>query len=401
MKKRYLFILMIVLFTANAGGQNDPLLRSGSLMSVGKYDSAAQILSMAIVNQPGNTDLYYNRGICNFKLKRYDKALGDFLFVNKRSSGKASLMLAKTEARLNHPELAVKYLRQHLTSYYKQSESDLLLDEDLQLLEKTDSWKNLWREKEWYSAYDRELQEIEYLMSNRENLEAINRLNELDGTGFKKTIVNQYLAELYLVSGNEKAAMDAINRSIAANGRNTEALKIRIELNTLAENFEKAAADCDQLLRQDPVEFEYYLTSGKLLSKTGKYDQALKRVGTYLELFPGSHNAFNTQGEIHFENGQFLDALKSFNKALEEESGNADYFYNRGRTYAATGTYRYAEKDFSMALDLDPLNPETWFEKGIADLELGNEQTACFDFKKAFRYGKYEAKDFIDRLCNN
>lgn len=393
--------MIIALIAVSAGGQTDPLLRSRSLMSVGKYDSAVQILSMAIGNQPGNTDLYYDRGICNFELKRYDKALGDFLFVNKRTSGKASLMLARTEARLNHPEIAVKYLRQHLSSYYKQSESDLLLDEDLQLLENTDAWKQLWREKDWYSAYDMEMQEIEYLMSNRENLEAINRLNELNGTGYKKTLVNQYLAELYLASGNEKAAMDAINRSIAANGRNTEALKIRIKLNKSAENFEKAATDCNQLLRLDPSSFDYYLTSGKLLSRTGEYDQALKQVQTYMELFPGSHSAYNVQGEIHYENGQFLEALKSFNQALKDESGNAEYFFNRGRAYAATGTYRYAEKDFSMALDLDPLNPEIWFEKGMADLELEDIQTACFDFKKAFRYGKYDAKDFIDKLCNN
>jgi len=400
--KKILTIIITILFLSFPGkAQVDHVLKARSLMKVERYDSALHYLSLAEQSRPGDADIHYFRGICNFELRRYNEALSDFIFVNKRTSGKANLMLAKTEARLHHPELAIKYLREHLTSYYKLPEKDILLDEDLMLLENTTAWRKLWQEQEWYSAYDRELQEIEYQISSGNTLNAINELNQLREKGFKRSKVNQYLAELYLESGNNKAAMDAVNRAVSANSRNSDALNIRITLMEKKGAFDEASRDCERLLRQDPDEFDYYLVSGKLLSGNGEYQKALDRVNMYLEFYPDSHKALNTLGEVHFENNKYLDALKAFNRALAMEDGVSTYYFNRGKTYAATGTYRYAASDFSMALDLEPDNPEIWFEKGLTDIELEEIQTACFDFRKAFQYGKYEAKEFIDRLCIN
>ena len=238
-----------------------------------------------------------------------------------------------------------------------------------------------------------------YLKDNGEELEAINRLRSLDKKGYKRSQVNQQLAELYLKSGNKKAALDALDQSISSDTRNIEALKLRIDLLVEEGKYEEAKEDCTRLLRQSPDAFDYYLVAGRIYSHLDDFDAAVSSVHTYLDLYPGSHNAYNALGEIQFNHNKYLDALGSFNKALELDKGTAAYYYNRGRTYAATRTYRYAEKDFSMALDLDPRDPEIWFAKGLTDLELGNTYTACFDFRKAFQYGKYEARDYIDRHC--
>jgi len=395
-------VLIISLFMfQQVCGQQDPgaLLRAKALMDVNNFESAIQYLEPVAAKEPGNTDVIFSRGKCYFALKRYDEARADFLLVNNKRNGMASLMLAKTEARLNRPELAVKYLREHLGSYYKLPEKDILLDKDLALIESSAAWIALWREREWYSPYDQELQEIIYLKQRGDYPEAINRLRDLEKKGFKRTIVNQQLAELYMRSGNNKAALDALNKAISADSRNTEALKMRIDLLVEAGDFEDAARDCSQLLRQSPDAFDYYLVAGRIHSSLGAYDAAVSPVNTYLELYPRSHAALNVLGEIHFTAGKYLDALSSFNKALELDKGTAAYFFNRGRTYAATRTYRYAEKDFSMALDLDPVDPEIWFAKGLTDLELGNMNTACFDFRNALRYGKYEAREYLDRHC--
>lgn len=394
--------LIITLFMFNlASGQQDPdaLLRARALMEVNNYDSAIHYLAEAAAEDPGNIEVIFNRGLCYFEEKQFDKAREDFIFVNRKRNGKASLMLAKTEARLNRPELAVKYLREHLGSYNKVPEKEILLDEDLALIESSEAWISLWREREWYSPYDQELQEVSYLRENGQELEAINKLRELDKKGYKRTIVNQQLAELYHASGNTKAALDAVNQSISADSRNTDALRLRIDLLVERGEFEDASRDCSRLLRMVPDAFDYYLVAGNIHSQLDEYDAAVRSVNTYLAFYPRSHVALNELGEIHFAAGKYLDALSAFNKALELDKGRAAYYYNRGRTYAATRTYRYAEKDFSMALDLDPLDAETWFAKGLTDLELGNMDTACFDFRKALFYGKYEAREYLDRHC--
>jgi tetratricopeptide (TPR) repeat protein len=400
MMRNIALIISLFMFQQVCGQQGpDMFLRARAMMEVKNYDSAIHYLETAAKQDPGSIEVVFNRGVCFFELKRYNDAREDFIYVNRKRNGMASLMLAKTEAHLNRPELAVKYLREHLGSYYKLPEKDILLDKDLALIESSDAWMSLWREREWYSPYDQELQEIIYLKERGDYPEAINRLRDLEKKGFRKTIVQQQLADLYRRSGNKKAALDAANKAISADSRNTEALKMRIGLLVEQEAFEDAARDCNQLLRQVPDAFDYYLVSGRVHSRLGAYDAAVNSVNTYLSLYPGSHAAMNELGEIHFAAGKYLDALSSFNKALELDKGTAAYYYNRGRTYAATRTHMYAEKDFSMALDLDPLNPDIWFAKGLTDLELGNMNTACFDFRNALRYGKYEAREYLDRHC--
>ncbi|MEX0987185.1 MAG: tetratricopeptide repeat protein [Bacteroidales bacterium] len=382
-------------------GEPENYLKARSLMKIERYDSALQFLNLAVQKNPGDVDAIYNRGICNYELKRYEAAISDFLFTNKRRSAQASLMLAKTEARLNHQELAIKYLKEHLGSYYRIPEKEILLEKDFASLENTAAWKSLWKEKEWYTQFDRDLQEVSYLRSKGRTPEAINLLHDLDKKGFKRSDVNQQLAEIYMASGNQKAALKVLDKSIASDTRNMEALKLRIKLYMLNGDYAHAKKDCDRLLRQAPDEFDHYLVSARISSKLGNYKDALRSVEFYLALYPDSHQAYNELGEIQYDNGKFLDALTSFNKTLELESGEAGYYFNRGRTYAAAKTYKYAEKDFSMALDLDPADPETWYFKGLTDLELGKKEIACYNFKKALQLGKFEARDYINRICGN
>ena len=269
-------IIISLFFFQHVSGQSDmnAFLKARSLMEVEKYDSALHYLDMAIKNNRDNVEYIYNRGLCNFYLKRYDNAVADFLFVNKRRRGMGSLMLAKTEARLNRDELAIKYLREHLSSHYKIPEKDILLDEDLIRLESSEEWRSLWRESEWYTPSDKEMQEILYLKSKGEYLEVINRINKLIERRYKSTLAFQYLAETYLALNNQKAAAEALDNSISADMRNMESLKLRIKLNLMKGDYEKAEKDCSRLLRQSPDEFEYYLVSGKIYSQLEKYEKA-------------------------------------------------------------------------------------------------------------------------------
>lgn len=399
---RILTVFIALLFFQSISGQPvfDNYLKARSLIQTEKYDSALHYLGLAIEEHPGNIDILYHRGLCNYQLKLYDHAIADFIYVNKRRSGVGSLMLAKTEARLNHNELAVKYLREHLSSHYKVPEKEILLDQDFAGLESSAAWKSLWREREWYTPSDKDLQDILYMKSKGDYLEVINRLNALDQKKYKRSLVNQLLAETYLQLDNLKAAAEALDRSISADTRNMEALKLRIDLHTMKGDFEKAVKDCERLLRQSPDEFEYYLVSGRINSRVGEYEKALKSVNLYLRFYPVSDKAYSELGLIHYNKGKYLEALKSYNRALSINDGNAAYFYNRGRAYIATKTYNYAIRDFSMALDLDPVDPEIWYNKGLADLELGNRTSACFSFKKAFQFGKYEASEYIRKICN-
>lgn len=399
--KNFITILFLFSFLVSFGQEvPDSYLRGRSLMHKNLYDSAIVHLNLALKENPANIDARYHRGICFFESKRYEEALEDFLQVNRRRAGKASLMLSRTESRLNHTDIAVRYLKEHLGSSYKIMEQEILLDADLSRLESSAAYKAMWKEREWYGPYDKKLQEAYHYKASGDYLASINLLIELDKNGFRRSLVNQYLAEIYLKTGNSKAALVALDKSINSDSRNIESLKLRITQYLKSEEFELAGRDCSRLLRQAPDEFEYYLINGTIESKLRNYENAVKSVQFYLALFPDSPEAYNTLGKIHFENVKYINALAAFNKTLELNQSNAIYFFNRGLAYAATKTYLYAAKDFSMALDLDPMNGEIWYNKGLADLNLQEIDSACFAFRKALQYGKYEAREYIDRMCN-
>ncbi|MFC2090064.1 tetratricopeptide repeat protein [Bacteroidota bacterium] len=400
---RTLLLLITLLATCPSFGQDNPdnYLIARSYMLQGRYDAAIDLLRAHTEVQPTDYNTRYNLGLCYYNTKKYNKALEEFLIVNRLQRSMASYMLAKTETALNHPEIAVKYLKEHLRTSNRLSEKDILLDEDLTELQESEAWKMLWKEREWYNTSDKQLQEAIYLKSTNKIPEAINLFNDLIKRGVKHRESYYHLAEIYLNAGNKKAASQAIDNAIKADPRNIEALKLRISLAMEEEDYESSSQDCFSLLRRAPDEFSYYLISAEVVNAAGNFEKALEYAKIYTSVFPDSAAGYNVLGKVNYLNRKYLDALVSLNRALELDIAKPEYYYNRGRTYAATKTHKYAERDFSMALDLDPSNADIWFEKGKTDLALGFTEKACFDFKKALQYGKYEASDYIRANCNN
>jgi tetratricopeptide (TPR) repeat protein len=311
-----------------------------------------------------------------------------------------SFYLAKSEVRLNHPEQALKYLRIHLSSRYKKPESEILLDEDINTLEGSAGWQQLWDEKRWYNSRDQTFQDAMFLKSQGDYLEAINQLNTLEKQGYKKSLVLSEKAAIYEELGNIKAARSALNSAVKSNARDLDALQELAVLQLADGDIEDAVNGFHRLLRQDPARFEAYMQRAEALSEMGDLDGAISDMELYLNYFPEDDSAFYRKGLIQFQHGKYLNAIQSFNKSLALNDGKAVYYFARGRTYAVTGTTRYAEKDMSMALDLDPLNGEIWFEKGKLAEALGSVENACHCYQKAFQYGVFEAGELINARCN-
>jgi len=390
---------LLLFLTVMGFGQNDPYLSGRACMARESYDSALFYLEQALRENPGQTEVYYQLGITHFTLQNYPAARENFYETEKRRNGMGSFYLAKCEAKLNHPQQALKYLRIHLSSRYKRSESEILLDEDISTLDGLPAWQQLWNEKNWYSARDKAFQDALFLKNHGEYLEAINQLNTLEKQGYKKSVVLSKKAELYQELGNMKAARSALKAAVKSDVRNLDALQQLAVMQTANGDAEEAVDGLSRVIKQDPARFEAYLYRAEARSQAGDLSAALSDFEVYLTYFPSDDSAFYRRGLIQFQHGKYLDAIQSFNRTLTLNKGEAAYYFARGRTYAATGTTRYAEKDMSMALDLDPLNGEIWFEKGKLADQLGNGSSACHCYQKAFQYGIFEAGELISKRC--
>jgi len=386
-------------WAAMADDQPDPYLAGRACMVKDQYDSALHFLEKALEQRPGDADILYHLGICHFQQGHYPSAHDAFLEVEKRRQGMASLYLAKTEMKLNRPVLALRSLRDHLESRYRVPEKQILLDEDLSRLEQEEGWQALWNEKEWYGSGDRDFREAMFLKERGSVLDALNMLNALDEQGYERSRVRYEKALIYAGLGNGKAARTEIRSAIKSDVRNLDAVQLLARYQVEDGDYEEAVTGLSRVIRQDPARFDVYLQRGGARSLNGDLDGALEDLDLYLRYFPLDDGAVYQKGMIQFDHGKYLDAIQSFNKALQMDSGKAAYYFARGRTYAATGTTRYAENDMAMALDLDPANGQIWFEKGKLAEKLGKRKDACHCFERAFRYGVFEAKEYLDKNC--
>jgi tetratricopeptide (TPR) repeat protein len=391
---------MLLFISVLGFGQTDHYLSGRACMEGGMYDSAVFHLEKALEQNPGSSDLYYQLGLSYFTLKLYPNARDAFYETEKRRKGMGSFYLAKSEIKLNHSQQALKYLRIHLSSRYKKSESEILLDEDISTLDGLPGWQELWNEKRWYTSRDQEFQDAMFLKDQGDYLEAINMLNNLEKQGYKKSLVLSEKASIYQELGNIKAASSALKLAVKSNARNLDALQQLAVMQVAEGDTEDAVEELNRVIRQDPARFEAYMQRAEALSQEDNLSAALSDMELYLTYFPENDSAFYRKGLIQFHHGLYLDAIQSFNSSLALNKGEAAYYFARGRTYAATGTTRYAEKDMSMALDLDPLNGEIWFEKGKLEDQLGNTDSACHCYQKAFQYGIFEAGELINTRCN-
>ncbi len=394
-------LLAIFLFVSVLGfGQVDPYLAGRACMNQKLYDSAVFHLEKALDQNPGETEILLHLGLSYYELKNYPAARDAFYETEKRRNGMGSFYLAKTEVKLNHPELALKYLRVHLSSRYKLAEHIILLDEELSTLEGSPGWQQLWNEKKWYGSGDKEFQEALFLNDNGDHLGAINLLNKLEKQGYKRSIVQAEKAAIYTELGNAKAARSELRSAVKSDVRNLDAVQklARYQLEDGAS--EEAAIALSRVIRQDPARFDAYIQRAEVRSHEEDLPGAIEDMELYLTYFPADDKAIYRKGLILFEHGKYLDAIHSFNHALALDTGKSEYYFARGMTYASTGTNRYADKDMSMALDLDPLNGEIWYEKGKLSEKLGNRKGACHCYQKAFQYGIFEAGEFLDSNCN-
>ena len=402
MRYTTLFSALVILLISGSRSlmsQTDPYLQGRALYDRGAYQQAAVALEQANELSPGKTEILYHLGIAYLQQNKTTQAREALYSVEKREPGMASLHLARVEARLNHPEQSLKYLRTHLSSRYRVPEKDILLDPDLESLQTLQGWQDLWNEKSWYSQGDRDFQEAMHRWESEDALEAINLLNQLEKTGFKKSKVLTLKADIYRELGNTRAVESSLEDAVKSDIRNLEALEKLAEFQLREGDSEEAELLLDRLIRRDPARFEAYLLRAQARSQNEDLAGALEDVDLYLEYIPAEDEVLYLKGSIQFSHGKYLGAIQSFNSALSLNSGDARYYYSRGLTYAATGTLRYAEKDMSMALDLDPYNGEIWFEKGNLSSRLGKTQEACMCYRKAQQYGIFEAGELINRHC--
>lgn len=396
--KNFLMIIISVLMFVRLSGQaqSDVLMKANALVSLGKPDEAITELSAVISD---HTDFRYllQRAQAYVVKGDHSSAIVDYNSANEAEPYSGSFGLAKIYALKGDVQTALYHLEQNLSSQWKRSEKEIMLDPAFGRLEKTSEWRSFWKQ-ERYSEIERTVSEIEYYTSkgNNEDSKALISVLKSRYPGNDEVIYSEAL--LNLSSGKSSEAVRLMSE--LTNRKNSDRyLRLLAKAQIASSNYAGASNTYTRIINNGVADADVLLARAECFRKTGENDKAIADVDKYLAFYPEDMNALRTAGRAHAVAGDNLKALELFSRNLELHPSESELYIDRGNSYLAARSWEWAIADYSMSLDLKPSSPDAWLNKGIALLNSGKTGEACHDFRKALSLGNKKAAEYISRNC--
>lgn len=398
MKNIVILTALICLASGTAGQtQYDRLLKGQAYIRSGKADEAVAVLTEAL-NYNQESRLFLERAGAYIFKGDYSKATDDLNNANRLVPGSGEYQLARISALKRNAAEALVHLENHLSSPFRKSEKEILLDPAFSLIENGTEWKQFWK-KERYNELEKGISEIEFYISSGKINEAGEVLNELSGRYREKDEVQFADAMIKLVSSNYSEVIRITGRLLEDDSGNEKYLRLLARAYEGAGNFAGASNTYTKLINMEVADASLFLRRAESYRKTGEWNKALADAEKYLDLYPEDKDGLRLAGKIESASGDNLKALDYFSKNLRLHPDDARCYIDRADSYFISRSWEWAIKDYSMSLDLDPGNSDAWLNKGIALVNTGKADDACFDFRKSFSLGNKKATEYISRYC--
>ncbi len=250
-----------------------------------------------------------------------------------------------------------------------------------------------------------------------------------------------HVADLNVLIDNQVEALVILNKLIAKDKNNTEALKRKAWSQIKVKNFAGAVGTTDLALAREqynfylhyykalakdslkdyqtacteyaksialvrsikpndvkplPVFKTYYTNFALAQFKVGVYDESIKNytMATTLDagdtIEPKNYRIFYERSFPYLLKSDFTNAIGDLNKAIVMNGKDKEPIYQRGVVYKKTNQYQSAISDFTAYIQLDDKNAEAFGNRARCYVELSNYKEAIKDLKKAIQLANKE-----------
>ena len=333
-----------------------------------------------------------------FKLGIYKDIEENILRLTKHKNRDYYLLLSRTWAGLDNQKKSTEYLNLYMKTRYKKSEAVIKSYKEFDILIKNEEWVSLWQ-KDWYSKWEKMINNAEYAISIKSYSEAETILDELL-LKYSRSYKAFYMrAIVWNEKKNYKKALknfeSALNLKKDDNIVNLAYSACLIEL----KKTKKALPILNKIIETDSTEIDAFYYRAKLSLLTNNLENAQEDIDFCLKYYPDSENINYLAAQIDFKAGDFLSAIPKYGKLIKTNPAKKEYFIGRANCYMKTETYRYAINDYSMALDLNPKLPEIYYQKANAHLKLGEKKQACTNWNYSYKLGNNQCTKLIYKYC--
>lgn len=177
--------------------------------------------------------------------------------------------------------------------------------------------------------------------------------------------------------GRNKSALDAANRAVDLNRKNTDAYGVRAKIRSDSGDLDGALEDYSRAQTGAENGVRYLVGKADILARTGRPAKALEAIDTALGIDPTHRVALLLKADILQAQGETAGARSALGQVARTDPVFA---VRNARLALSSGKMDAAVADYSIAITLDPALTTAYYERGQAYARTGKWAEAVADF---------------------
>jgi tetratricopeptide (TPR) repeat protein len=242
------------------------------------------------------------------------------------------------------------------------------------------------------------LEEIKYLITEDQLEEAKTKLEQLSASNQGSSEISFLRGKILLLEGKTREAVDLLRNAIIG-GRKDKHLLIQmsgffrekdipdLELQTL-----------NQLVLIDPTNPDYLIQRALLRMNSAKGNTTIPDL-TLLEGLGITNAELDYQAGIRLVDQSPDKADQLLSRAIDQGTLDSRYYLSRGLLRCEHSRTDEGLADLAMSLDINPKQPELYLKRGEIRRLEGDQEGACYDWRKALEMGSTKAADLMAKYC--
>lgn len=333
-----LFVLFLFACESNEDKAGRFFLMGNNSLAEGNFKEAARLYTEALQKNPKMKEAFNNRGVANFKDKKYTEAIVDYTKAIKE-----------------------------VDAYY------------------FDAWRN--RADARYAAgmHEEALKDLLFL-----------------GEAYPDSAWVDFKAGLNFVAIKQyKKAVNAFDKSLDKDSLNVETVVNKANAYYLFGMNDRAKEFLDEAQRLDLSEPNIYNTRALIATDAEQYEEALTEVNKALSLDLNNPYFNNNRGYIHLLTGNLEQAEKDINLGIKGDPQNPWAYRNKGVFYFMTDKFDAALRNFEQAGRYDESIPKLNYYWGATLIKLGRNAEACPKLKISIDAFENESRKLFEESCGS
>ncbi len=145
----------------------------------------------------------------------------------------------------------------------------------------------------------------------------------------------------------------------------------------------KTISEATEIIKEYPEEVQIYQILAQLLTREGKFDEALADYSKTIELEPSNSVNYFKRAIVYVVKGEYDLAIADFSKSIELEPSNSVNYFKRAIVYVVKGEYDLAETDLRKAIELSPRYIDAFYLRANVYRVKGEYDLAIADLTRA------------------